>query len=98
MTRYSGNGGPPQHIPESVFTEEASTEVLRGEKADCAEVAGGKEPPNTAPFGVLDGLLPNLMHQTFELEDYLLLCVLYLLYRESGDIEFLIIAVVMLFP
>ena len=98
MTRYSGSGASPQHIPESVFTGEESTESFWGGKPACTEHVGSKRPSNTAPFGVLDGLLSSLTHQTFELEDYLLLCVLYLLYRESGDIEFLIIALMLLLP
>lgn len=47
-------------------------------------------------FGGLDGLLSKFTKEKLEMEDYLLLGMLYLLYRESGDIEFLLIAGAML--
>lgn len=57
---------------------------------------GGKKPPGQSPFGNLGGFLNSITKEPLETEDYLMLAVLYLLYRESGDIEFLIIAGIML--
>ncbi len=47
--------------------------------------------------GGLGGILSKLTTFDFELEDIILVAVLYLLYRESKDIEFLLIAGAMLF-
>jgi hypothetical protein len=41
-------------------------------------------------FNMLDGILPNKL-QGLETEDLMLLLILYLMYRESGDKEMLII-------
>ena len=47
--------------------------------------------------GGLGGILSKFSISNFELEDIMLVAILYLLYRESGDIEFLLIAGAMLF-
>lgn len=47
--------------------------------------------------GGLGGILSKFSISNFELEDIMLVAFLYLLYRESGDIEFLLIAGAMLF-
>ena len=49
------------------------------------------------PKGGVGGILSRLTRPNMELEDIILVGVLYLLYRESGDIEFLLIAGAMLF-
>ena len=47
--------------------------------------------------GILDGILGRLDIANWETEDLLLMLVLYLMYRESGDSELLIILAAMLF-
>jgi hypothetical protein len=47
---------------------------------------------NSGVFGGLGGIFSKLADQNLEIEDYLIIGVLYLLYRETKDIEFLIIA------
>lgn len=47
--------------------------------------------------GGLGGILSKFSISNLELEDIMLVAFLYLLYRESGDIEFLLIAGAMLF-
>lgn len=93
MNRYDGNTGRVEHIPEPNMTMSAVTP---------AETQFGraeyKKPSGVT--GVLDGLggiLSRIMKSVPEIEDFLLIAVMYLLYRESGDIEFLLIAGIMLF-
>ncbi|PKM72107.1 MAG: hypothetical protein CVU91_10245 [Firmicutes bacterium HGW-Firmicutes-16] len=56
---------------------------------------GGK--PGEGGGGILGGLLSRITRPNLELEDIILVAVFYLLYRESKDIEFLLIAGAMLF-
>ena len=53
-----------------------------------------KEPPKPRPLPLLGGSLADLLPKSFgelETEDIILLLILYLMYRESGDSELLII-------
>lgn len=64
-----------------------------------ANLFSDKKPPDDSLLGGLGGigkLLSKFTKETLEMEDYLLLGMLYLLYRESKDIEFLLIAGAML--
>lgn len=64
-----------------------------------ANLFSDKKPPEQSLFGGLGGignLLSKFTKESLEMEDYLLLGMLYLLYRESKDIEFLLIAGAML--
>ena len=54
-------------------------------------------PPAGGLGGILDGILGRLDIANWETEDLLLMLVLYLMYRESGDSELLIILAAMLF-
>ena len=56
----------------------------------------GGFPPPRGPLGRLTGLLPGL-RAPLETEDLLVLLILYLLYRESGDTEWLVALAAMLF-
>ena len=65
---------------------------------------GGKKPPYEAPPSPLSGLsgelgkiLGKLGCTQLETEDLLLLAVLYLMYRESGDRELLIMMGALMF-
>ena len=89
MKRYDASTGRVSGVPESV----AVTPV--------APVMPPPPPPprpRPAPPPSFGGLLPGrLMAGLGELdsEDYLLLLILWLLYRESGDFELLIIMAAM---
>ncbi len=57
-----------------------------------------QRPPASGPLGMLDslqdklsGILPRVLPDGLEMEDLLLLLILYLMYKESGDKELLII-------
>jgi len=89
MRRYDGNTGRYIHVPES-----------RGGGGEPAPPPPpvSKEPPqkNQTPppksFGSgLQNFLSNIFAQGFDTEDLLLFAVLFLMYRESGDKELLII-------
>ena len=56
-----------------------------------------RRPPAGGLGGILDGILGRLDIANWETEDLLLMLVLYLMYRESGDSELLIILAAMLF-
>lgn len=56
----------------------------------------GGFPPRGGLLGRLTGLLPGL-RAPLETEDLLVLLILYLLYRESGDTEWLVALAAMLF-
>jgi len=62
-------------------------------------MAGHKKKPSglSDVLGGLGGLLSKVNAAVPDTEDLLLIGILYLLYRESGDIEFLLIAGAMLF-
>ena len=89
MKRYDASTGRVSGVPESV----AVTPV--------APVMPPPPPPprpRPAPPQSFGGLLPGrLLSGLGELdsEDYLLLLILWLLYRESGDLELLIIMAAM---
>ena len=93
VNRYVGNSGGVWHIPE----EKPS---FAGE--DFAEGPVGraeyrKPPGQPGILSGLGGLLSKAKKSVPETEDLILVAVLYLMYRESGDIEFLLIAGAMLF-
>ena len=86
MKRYDASTGRVSGVPESV----AVTPV--------APVMPPPPRPRPAPPPSFGGLLPGrLLSGLGELdsEDYLLLLILWLLYRESGDFELLIIMAAM---
>ena len=64
----------------------------RGNSGRPEKVAEPKEPPNQMPLlgGSLSRLIPEKLGE-LETEDLLLILILYLMYRESGDKDLLII-------
>ena len=85
MTRYEGNTGRVRRVPEP--------EVF----AACPPPMPPIPPPPPPPPRP-GGLLPGLrLPVSLETEDLLLLLILYLLYRESGDEELLFILAALLF-
>lgn len=85
MNFYQGGGGRPQRIDDSPPPERTARE----EPSSPPSPAGGKAP--LAPLRqAWDTLLPRLLGE-METEDLILLLILYLLYRESGDSELLMI-------
>ena len=81
INRYEGNTGRVVKLPEA---------------QDLAAVPPPPPPPRPRPgrgpfpgFADLGRILPGM--QDFETEDLLLVLILYLLYRESGDEELLVI-------
>ena len=89
INRYDGNTGRYERLPESGFGPPGAP----------------PPPPEHRPPQGLGGLLPGmpdlsqlvgrLLHEQ-ETEDLLLILILYLLYRESGDTELLVILGAML--
>ena len=67
--------------------------ILGGASGGLGSILGGLG----GAQGGLGGLLSRFNLANLELEDIMLVAFLYLLYRESGDIEFLLIAGAMLF-
>lgn len=85
MRRYDGNTGRYIHIPDGTPNREApSPPPPRQEEPK-------KTPPPKSFGSGLQGFLSNLFAQGFETEDLLLFAVLFLMYRETGDKELLII-------
>ena len=86
INRYQGNSGRVERFPES--GEER--------RAPPREQIPRQKPPEPAPGGLLNGLgdigrlLPDKIGE-LETDDIILLLILYLMYRESGDSELLII-------
>lgn len=88
INRYQGNSGRVERVPDSA-------------PAPRPAAPRGAPPPPPAPAsaprsGLLQGLsgLTSLLPEKLgelETEDYILLLILYLMYRESGDSELLII-------
>ena len=113
MNRYDGRTGRVERVPdnEALFfatpavTVDGLGEAYRkpssqsgilgglggilGGHGGLGSILGGR--------GGLGGILSKISRPNLEIEDLILVAVLYLLYRESGDIEFLLIAGAMLF-
>ena len=90
--RYHGNTGRVERVAEPGQQPrrpqpEAQQEPARPAAAQQRE----KYPPGPLPglSGEFGRLLHRLSPAALETEDFLLICILYLLYRESGDEEFL---------
>jgi len=82
--RYQGNSGRVERVGEP-----PEKEVPREVPWEAPEE---RRPPSplSGLSGELGRVFRRLQPDRLETEDLLLLCVLYLLYRESGDEEFLI--------
>lgn len=92
MNRYVGNSGMVERIPEP------ETDGMSQGIPAMGKFVNEKKPSIRSLFsGGLGGLFSKLGKSAPEFEDILLIAVLYLLYRESGDIEFLLIGGALLF-
>lgn len=82
VNRWQGNTGKVVRIEEPSDRERRDTP----DRSAPPPSAAGSAPPPFLPAGLFSGGFPEL-----ETEDIILLLILYLLYRESGDSELLII-------
>lgn len=97
---YQGNSGRVRRIPDTPQPEirpKAAPPAGRGSSPLSAapHPAGRPKPPPAKAGGGLNDLVGGLMQklslQDLEMEDLLLILILYLMYRESGDKELLVI-------
>lgn len=89
MNRYVGNSGVVERIPEPVDRAPVYFRPAGGAVSPHTEE---KKPSGHALLGgSLGGLMSKLGKNIPEMEDLMLIAIMYLLYRESGDIEFLLI-------
>ena len=94
INRYQGNSGRVERFPESGEARRATPREQIPRRQPPPPVR--PKPPKPAPGGLLDGLgdigrlLPDKIGE-LETDDIILLLILYLMYRESGDSELLII-------
>lgn len=86
---YPANGAPPRRVRD----EEDERSPGREKRPPPDAVPGAASPP----FAGLDGLFRRLEPARLQAEDLLILAILYLLYRESGDREFLLAAAAYIF-
>ncbi len=88
--RYIGNTGQVIRVQDA--EQRAPAAAASGERYAPREKTAEKRPPSPPSLfgGGLGGLLSNLSPDKLELEDILLLLIFYLLYRESGDKDFLL--------
>lgn len=101
LNRYQGNTGRVQRIDDAAAppqreppprTEKSAADTGRTQKETVSGAGGTRD--------MLAQLIPGALEQlrSLETEDVLLLLILYLMYRESGDKELLIIIGAMLLP
>ena len=102
--RYQGNTGKVVRVEEKHDNGRPVRENIPVRSAAPAPVmAGGQLRPQTGrqpvsdPFSSLTALLKNSLGG-LETDDIILLLILYLMYRESGDSELLIIMGAMFLP
>ncbi|MDO4573377.1 MAG: hypothetical protein Q4C13_08400 [Clostridia bacterium] len=103
--RYKGNSGRPVRVEDEAGPRRAPGRQGPGSPAQRAQAAptaqkqppqspAGRQPAAGRPFPLLGGslekLLPKNLLADFETEDLMLILVLYLMYRESGDKDLLI--------
>ena len=86
MRRYDGNTGRYTHIPEQRPQPKAPQSAPPPEPREQQ-----KQPPPKGFGSGLQNILSNVLAQGFDTEDLLLFAVLFLMYRETGDKELLII-------
>ena len=87
MRRYDGNTGRFTHIPEPRPQPKAPLPA----PPQPVPREQQKQPPPKGFGSGLQNILSNVLAQGFETEDLLLFAVLFLMYRETGDKELLII-------
>ena len=87
MRRYDGNTGRFTHIPEPRPQPKAPLPA----PPQPVPREQQKQPPPKGFGSGLQNILSNVFAQGFDTEDLLLFAVLFLMYRETGDKELLII-------
>lgn len=90
MNRYNAATGRTERVPEPEETLSPLPPAGPGPNER-------RPPARPGMLGGLDGLLKRFNFASLETEDLMLIGVFYLLYRESGDVEFLLMAGAMLF-
>ena len=95
--RYSGNTGRVERVEDLSGPVPFPPGAARGDPARNRPRPVQAPPPAARRPGLLSGMtgelgrvLQRLSPMNLETEDLLLILILYLLYRESGDEEFLI--------
>ena len=91
MNRYNAATGQVERVPEPA--EAFAPPALLPAPGSSER----KQPARQGMLGGLDGLLKRFNFSSLETEDLILIGIFYLLYRESKDVEFLLIAGAMLF-
>lgn len=87
MNRYVGNSGVVERIPEP-DTATAAHQAI----PSTGRLVENEKPSSHSLFSKgLGGVLSKLGKAAPEFEDILLIAMMYMLYRETGDIEFLLI-------
>lgn len=89
VPREAGASRPSAAPPKTPQSAYGSAQVRRADGMMRPKQPAGV-PRGKKPGGLLDGLASRLDLSRLETEDLLLLLILYLLYRESGDEELLI--------
>lgn len=79
--RYRGSGSRPERMEEP---------ARQNKKPPQPKPPMRKNPPPKLSGGTLAGYIPQKLGE-LETEDFLLILILYLMYRESGDKDLLII-------
>ncbi len=89
--RYHGNTGRVERVEDARFAGQAPPPPPPPRTA-AGPASGERRPPGplSGLSGELGRLLGRLGPARLETEDYLMLTLLYLLYRESGDRDFLL--------
>lgn len=102
--RYDGNTGRFVHVPDPEPPKKAPMTVQRQNKPGSMtpKPQSVRRPPvSPSPLaGIgdkLSSILPKLSLSELETEDIILLLILYLMYRESGDKDLLIMMASLLF-
>ncbi len=107
--RYRGNTGRVEHVPDAApvpnrqrpgispaLQEGQRHANLPDARRSAPRQPQGRPPGPLAALGdSLGGILQKLSPGELETEDWLLLLILYLMYRESGDTELLLIMAAM---
>lgn len=96
--RYQGNSGLMRRVgePEAPRGAFPPPPPPPGHAAPPPPPPRGAVPPPPSPLAGLLGRLPGRL-AALETEDLLLLLILYLLYRESGETEWLVALAALLF-
>ena len=99
MTHYNAQSGQRRYRPDAKPKPEKKGSPLPPPEAPPPPPPEAKTPPGPLrELGRgLDGILSRLDPSRLETEDLLLMLILYLLYRESGDPEWLLTLAAMVF-